>query len=82
MSVTQQLRALLYKNVLLKRRSPISTVGMILLPTAVMLILVWIHSYSTVENNPPETHAGTICSLHPLQSFQELRNTVEKRTFP
>jgi hypothetical protein len=76
----QQFKALLYKNVLLKRRKLVSTLLSVLLPAFAMLILVWLHSLNGPEFHDEAHHLDVVCNHELGPSLDAFAKRLEKGT--
>ena len=59
----QQFKALMVKNILLKRRKLVSTLLSVILPALIMLLLVWLHTYTEPEVHEAAHHLDDTCHL-------------------
>jgi len=78
-SSCSHLSALLKKNFILKRRKWLSTLVELVLPSMVMLLLVWLHSNREFRNEPASTHDDIIAPNPYYSAVSHLRNFVYRR---
>ena len=72
-----QLRVMMWKNWLLKRRQPVSSLAEICLPMLFMAILCALRQLATIEDRPTELFANTSSTEIPIsQSADNLNPAV------